>query len=300
MKKSRVQFLYAILAFLAAEAIQMIVVMGFSLIYGIMEGVKVGIEKAHEGVSDPASIVDSIEGSMSRDLMYLISVVAVLLCGIAFYFWYRYEIRGEIRGKLKKTFTIKNIILFFLLGIGCQFFISGVMCITQQYFTKLFEDYSKQMDTLTGGNDIVVLVLMILIAPVTEELIFRGIILHKASRAIPFWGANLLQAMLFGIYHMNIIQGIYAAFLGFVLGLVYNKFKTIFASMLLHMIINMSSLLLSLFPDNTMVYYILVFAGGIFTFGALAIILLSKSIVPKEITIPAGFPEFYNDGTGPS
>jgi membrane protease YdiL (CAAX protease family) len=289
MKKSRIQFLNAILAFLAAEGIQLVVVFCFQIFYGLILGIKFGMEQRAKGITDASSITDKLTDSMSQDILYAISVAAVLICGIVFFFWYHYEIRGEARGSLRDTFTRKNMILLVVGGIACQFFISGMMNIVQQYFTKLFEDYSKQLEALTGGNDIVVLSLMILIAPITEELVFRGIILHKAERAIPFIGANILQAMLFGIYHMNVIQGIYAAFLGFVLGLVYHKFKTIFASILLHMIINISSLLVQFVPDNYIIYIVITIVAGTLLFGALILLLTAKSSVTEKVHLPHEF-----------
>ncbi len=282
MKKSRIQFLYALLAFLAAEAIQLFVVMCYQIIYGVILGIKIGIENASKGGYDPATMVNSIEDAMSQSVIYLISAIAVMFCGIAFFFWYRYEIKGEVRVNFRRTFSIKNILLLILLGIGCQFFITGVMSLTEQYFTKLYEDYANQIDNLTGGNTIVVLCLLVFIAPITEELIFRGIILRKASRALPFIGANLLQAMLFGIYHMNIIQGIYAAVLGFILGLVCHKFKTIIASMLLHMIINSSSFLLYFLPENKLSTLIIAAVGAVATMGSLAVILQLRETVRTE------------------
>ena len=49
----------------------------------------------------------------------------------------------------------------------------------------------------------------VLIGPVCEELIFRGLTLKYAKRAMPFWVANFLQALLFGVFHMNMIQDVY-------------------------------------------------------------------------------------------
>lgn len=286
MNKSRVQFLYAILAFLAAETIQLVVVFCFQIFYGLVLGIKVAMEQRANGNTDASSITDRLTDSMSQDMLYFISVAAVLICGIVFFFWYHYEIRGEMRGSLSDTFTWKNLILFTICGISCQFFISGMMNIVQQYFIKYFEDYKNQLESLTGGNDIVVLSLLLFVAPITEELIFRGIILHKAERAIPFIGANILQAMLFGIYHMNVIQGIYAAFLGFILGLVYHKYKTIFASILLHVIINISALFTQFVPKNYFVYVVITIVAGTLLFGALILLLTTKSSVTDKGHLP--------------
>lgn len=201
--------------------------------------------------------------TISVNTQYLLSAFIIGICGIVFFVWYRYEIRGEARGKLKNFITVKGILLFIFLGIGCQFFFTGAMTLIQPLFTDIFSDYAKVIEGLTAGNEIVVLLLTLMIAPVTEELIFRGVTLHLANRQVPFLGANILQAVLFGIYHGNIIQGIYAALLGFLLGAVYYKYKSIFAPILLHMIINASSLITVLIPDRFLSYVILVAAGGI-------------------------------------
>ena len=54
----------------------------------------------------------------------------------------------------------------------------------------------------------------IILAPVGEELVFRGLTYRFARKALPFWGANILQAALFGVMHLNLFQGLYAFFLG--------------------------------------------------------------------------------------
>ena len=95
----------------------------------------------------------------------------------------------------------------------------------------------------------------------SEELIFRGAILDRLYLAFPFWAANLLQALLFGIYHMNLVQGIYAFVLGAVLGLVRVSVGTIFASIGTHIIFNATSYVLQLvFPSGQKIS-IVIFAG---------------------------------------
>lgn len=63
----------------------------------------------------------------------------------------------------------------------------------------------------------------VILGPVCEELVFRGVTMRLVRRALPFWAANLMQAVLFGIFHMNWIQGIYAFVLGLVLGWICEK-----------------------------------------------------------------------------
>jgi membrane protease YdiL (CAAX protease family) len=280
--KRGLRIFYGILPFFAAEAIQLVIAGGLSILYTIIVAVRVGFERGTEGLSDPSTIGTVFLEEMSIDILYFISFIAVIICGIVFFFWYRHEIKWDVRGKLSDILTKKNIGLFLLLGIGLQFFFSGAMSLIQPLFEEVFNKYAQTVEQLTSGNDLVVLLLMVLIAPVAEELIFRGVILHKLNKAIPFIGANILQALLFGIYHMNLVQGIYATLLGLVLGMVYNKFKSIYASIFLHAIINASSFLIMLVPESY-ISFILLTVLGIVLIVVTIYMLKPSEAVPFEL-----------------
>ncbi len=251
----------AVLPFFAAILIQYIVINILAFVYRFYVGFRVGVNQSADGVAGEG-ITQAVDLAMSQETLFLLSVLGVIACGVVFFFWFRFETIGEIRGSYKEVLTLKYISLFAVLGIGCQLFFSGVMIFLTPFFVEIFTDYSEVLQTLTSGNSFVVLI-MSLIAPITEELIFRGVILHMANRYVSFLGANILQAILFGIYHENVVQGVYAALLGFLLGMMYRKFKSIFAPILLHTFINMSSFLLYLFPENTSSYLVIVAAGMI-------------------------------------
>lgn len=260
---NRLKFLYGILIYLTAETIQLLIVYLLQMVYRYFVGLKI---QNSEGTLDYEAAVTA---AMSQDILYMISVIGVIVCGIVFFVWYQKEIRGEARRSIGSLLNDKSMAFLLFLGIGCQLFFTGIMSAAMQYFSKLFNDYADKVDWLTSGNKIMVLLLMIIIAPIVEELVFRGVILHQAKEGMPFVAANLLQALLFGVYHQNIIQGMYAAMIGFVLGLVYQKFKTIIASILLHMIINASSFIVVLFPDNVICRYSMLLVGGLFIISAL-------------------------------
>jgi uncharacterized protein len=255
-------YLNSILPFFAAEVIQIIIVNFLALIYSVMVSFQVGLELGAKGVTNAEEFSKAIKEGMSQNILYLFSVIAVLICGVIFFFWYRHEIRGEIRGSLRTLFQPTNILLFILLGVSAQLFFSGTMSLIQPYLSELFNDYANTLEQLTSGSDVVVLLLIVFAAPVTEELVFRGMILHKTSKAISFFGANLLQALLFGIYHWNVVQGFYAFFMGLLLGYAYRKFQTIVAPIFLHMLINVSAFAVGFVPEYTISYIIIMVGGG--------------------------------------
>ena len=103
----------------------------------------------------------------------------------------------------------------------------------------------KEMTVVTAelmsGVDLWQNVLMIaILAPVLEELLFRKLLIDKFSR----FGegvAILTSALMFGLYHGNIVQFIYATALGVVLGYVYSKSRKIHFTIIIHMLINFCS-----------------------------------------------------------
>ena len=85
----------------------------------------------------------------------------------------------------------------------------------------------------------------LILPPLVEEMIFRGLIQKYLERAGMHWIlANVVQAVLFGVFHQNLVQGIYAALLGFALGFVAHRYNTLAASMLMHMFYNLMGTLI--------------------------------------------------------
>ncbi len=269
MRKLLVYLKLCVMPFLAAYTIIIIVANVFQIIYQLMIMLYLGVTQGKSLMSDPGSLSREFVGLMSQNVLYAISVAAVLICGIVFFFWYHHEVRGEQRIDIRIIFNRRTLPYFLILGIGCQFFFSGIMNIIQPMFPKVFEEYGETMEGLLGSNLLLVLLYTLLVAPIVEELIFRGVTLYRAGKVLPFMGANLLQAMFFGIYHQNLIQGIYAFVMGYVLGLVYRRYRTIYAPIILHILINASVFLVILFPVSSLSYYVMTalgLVGGIYAF----------------------------------
>jgi membrane protease YdiL (CAAX protease family) len=89
---------------------------------------------------------------------------------------------------------------------------------------------------------------VVILGPIFEEIIFRGAILHALK---PF-GENfaiVLSSLLFGVYHLVFLQGIFAFFVGLVLAYCALRYSIKWA-MLLHMLNNGLSMLLLYFQPG--------------------------------------------------
>lgn len=75
---------------------------------------------------------------------------------------------------------------------------------------------------------------VIVIAPVFEEIIYRGIILEQLYKRYGSLKAIGISALLFAIVHLNIHQGVNGFFLGIILGFIYIKTNSLLLSIFVH------------------------------------------------------------------
>ena len=107
-----------------------------------------------------------------------------------------------------------------LMGYGMQIVTTLIMVLVNVLLPSVMEEYN----TLVDGSGITTYGLMwvistLVLPPLVEEAGFRGLGLTYLERAgVPFAVANIVQALAFGIFHMNLTQGIYTFVLGLALG----------------------------------------------------------------------------------
>lgn len=97
----------------------------------------------------------------------------------------------------------------------------------------------------TNENNVFGILSVCIIAPIFEEIFFRGAIegylLRKWEN--PRW-AILVSALIFGLIHMNPAQILFAFLFGIILGELYYRTGSLLPSIILHFINNTLSLIL--------------------------------------------------------
>lgn len=84
--------------------------------------------------------------------------------------------------------------------------------------------YQEVQASQYSANFLIGLVTFGLIAPIAEEMMFRGLLHNYLKRFFPVRVAVILSSALFGIYHMNYIQGIYGFLMGCLIAYGYEYF----------------------------------------------------------------------------
>lgn len=182
--------------------------------------------------------------------VYIVSAASYGIFLLAGYFWYRRVMADRRAAYLerghKAALNSGAILGIFFVALFIQFAVTSLLNILAVVAPNLMGHYMKVMKGLGMAEpSILSMFYVVVMAPLAEELLMRGLCLKILERSFPFWAANFLQALFFGLYHMNLIQGCYAFLMGLILGRLVKKYGTLKASMLCHFIINFSGQVIS-------------------------------------------------------
>lgn len=100
-------------------------------------------------------------------------------------------------------------------------------------------DLMENAFKVNGPIDGLILILAVVVgAPVVEELLFRGVLYEEIRKETSIKMTIFLTALLFGLYHFNIVQTPNTFFMGLVLAYVYHKERSIKAPIIVHAVNN--------------------------------------------------------------
>lgn len=105
------------------------------------------------------------------------------------------------------------------------------------------QEYTETMEAFYSAPLILQILCLAILIPISEELIFRGLLYKRLRERGTFIQAALYSAVVFGLLHMNLVQMLYAFFLGLMLAYIYEKYGSIKAPIAAHMAMNLLSVL---------------------------------------------------------
>lgn len=177
-----------------------------------------GAPQAQDGGAPQAQALASVQAELSRQVHS------------------KPTVNARIQGVDRRHFVAAA-----LMGYGMQIVTTLIMVLVNVLLPSVMEEYN----TLVDGSGITTYGLMwvistLVLPPLVEEAGFRGLGLTYLERAgVPFAVANIVQALAFGIFHMNLTQGIYTFVLGLALGYVTHRSGSIAPAMLMHLVYNL-------------------------------------------------------------
>lgn len=153
---------------------------------------------------------------------------------------------------------------------------------------ELLLDYEEQSEMLNETSLLSVLSTAVF-APLSEELVFRGLLISRLRRGLPTLLAALIPSLIFGLIHGQILWICYAFLLGLCLSFVCLRTRSTSASVLLHAAFNASGFVLPLLPiaedaPESVFYGLLAASAAISLALGAALVLLTR----EKKTPPGG------------
>lgn len=203
--------------------------LGIAFVAQILVGILGRIFLAVAGPADSgAEMAPNVVGKMMA-VLYLVSM-SVTLAAVLWYrhvrggrgVWARFSIRG-----LNPTLLLWAFVLIFAVGIVLE------------PLLRVLPDL-----TLDVGRGFWTMLSLIVLAPVFEELLCRGVVLGSLRERYGVTVAWLVSSLFFGVLHVQPVQVVSATVVGLILGYVYLATDSLWPSMILHALNNAAAYLL--------------------------------------------------------
>ena len=193
------------------------------------------------GASIAMVIVSAVLGIyevVTDELMALLVSQAILFLPTGVYLLRnKFNLKETIRLKRIKISTVPMLIGFMYAVMPAATLINAI---SLKFTTNVIDDTVTQI--AANYPFVIGMTAVAFIPAVLEESVYRGVF-YNEYRKVDVKKAVVLSGLLFGLAHMNLNQFIYAFLLGMVFSIVVEVTDSILSSMVLHFIMNGSSMI---------------------------------------------------------
>ena len=167
-------------------------------------------------------------------------IIFLSLCGLMLWRFRQLEIRLEdVVGQLPNQpnwLKLAGLVLAILLCSLGLFFVSFylISLAAPQFVEAVLQEVNRSADPQTAFpvlNAVLTPFVIVIVAPITEEFLFRGVLLQRWATKWGIRPALIGSAILFGILHANFVG---LTIFGFMMGLLYLKTRTLLIPIACH------------------------------------------------------------------
>ena len=196
------------------------------------------------GISSSQEITMMLSEVLMSKVLLMTMISALITIPILAVFMKK-DIDRQKRTHMFIRYQLTNPWLYLLIvpfGIFNMMWANMFVSVLQMFMPDfMLESYSGTEAAIYGSSIVLQLIAAGIVAPIVEEMIFRGLIYKRVKEISNIKIAAILSAVLFGVFHGNWVQAPYAIIIGLIAVFVYEKYKSIFAPILLHMAANIAS-----------------------------------------------------------
>ncbi|MBP5669504.1 MAG: CPBP family intramembrane metalloprotease [Lachnospiraceae bacterium] len=218
------------LFFLAAQVIATFVLMIYYGIQKSMEYIAAGSQPAEHAREMSEYMQSQTLGN--TNVLFLINALFLFL---PLLIWFAIRKKNFFVETRMRKFSPKHLPILLLITLGIGLFVNSALNLLP---TSWIASYSQDSSFAGEGTLIGSLVAQAIIAPLTEEITFRGLMLSRFNKGLPAWIGIVISSGLFGVMHGNPIWFVYAALLGVVFCLIANRTNSILSTIIIHALFN--------------------------------------------------------------
>ncbi len=157
-----------------------------------------------------------------------------------------------IKCDFKETFSLRNFnIKYLAIGVPMTATAFVIVLFVQNLMLEFMPSLQSLIeaieDTVSFESLIMQIIIISILPAICEEMLFRGFLLKSFNVQKSPVIAILATSLLFGVFHMNVLQFITGLCLGSVLGFITYKSKSIYPAMILHFLNNFAAVMISHF-----------------------------------------------------
>ena len=216
---------------------------GISLIISVCAGLFIGVWYGVDQSTGQGFDLETINGYIYQSALLMTGIVSIISIPILSWFYRkdcirrRYESLGQ---KQVPAVTVKTVtyVVTVMLMVSASQLINELIEISG--LNELFPYYTDEVSEKIFSNQpiAVIIAVLIFLGPIAEELVFRGLIFKRLQDYTGTIWAVLISSLLFGIYHQNMVQFVYASLLGVVFAMLIALTGSLKITMVAHIAAN--------------------------------------------------------------
>ena len=170
-----------------------------------------------------------------------LTIVGNCLCILAFALIFKFTDTPLSEKSYINPFPSRFVLTMIILGVSAAYGVALILGMIQMSGILPEEWFNVQNDTYSDvmtASGVLQFFSVGLMAPLLEEILFRGLILGTLKREMHPWAAIILSSLAFGAAHGTAISFIYATGIGILMGWLFVKFNSVLPSIVFHMAYN--------------------------------------------------------------
>lgn len=216
---------------LAVIGIYLLATLGSSIVLYIIAAISGGVD----------TLAERMASGPMKALSYALSM-GITIAGVLIYRKLR---RGE--GKMFRL-SMRGFNPMLILWGFVMVLLTGIVI---EPLLNLFPDAFLEMVNQMGENGGWSVLMLVVLAPVMEEVLFRGILLESVRSKHSSGRAIVVSALMFGVVHIIPQQVINAFVIGLILGYIYVRTESLWPVIIIHALNNAIAYVIMQWSDGT-------------------------------------------------